>query len=212
MGRALCLSGLSSTNTSTRQAESALLAQAYVDAVLFDDSAALQELLQRDGPPQMMSAAANALGKAVAKGTSDLVGVALRCGASPDLRTSRGTTLLMIAAEAGHVDILRLLLHAGAELENTDINGWTALFFAAHHQRLAAANILIEAGARIDLIDVEGYSLLDVARLKRFSVQLPLGCSVSGAYRAWRHTIVSAYLLRRLDVPQEKRRSEYADG
>jgi hypothetical protein len=211
MGRALGASGNSSTGTSTGQAEIALLVQAYFDAVLFDDSAALQELLQRDGPPQMMSTAANALGKAVEKGTSDLVRVALRSGVSPDLRTSRGTTLLMIAAESGHVDILRMLLDAGADLENTDINGWTALSFAAHSQQLAAVTVLIEAGARIDLIDIEGYSLLDVARLKRFSVQLPFGLCVSGAYRAWRHTMVSAYLRRRLGLSQEKRCSEYAD-
>ncbi|GAB3678336.1 ankyrin repeat domain-containing protein [Salinisphaera aquimarina] len=88
---------------------------------------------------------------AAARGSVSAVEAALANGVSKNLRTRRGQTPLILAAENGRLDIVRRLIQADAQLEARDgRNGFTALHWAAERYRPAIARALIAAGAAVN--------------------------------------------------------------
>lgn len=72
-------------------------------------------------------------------------------GLSPDVRTQRGQTPLIIAAEYGSTSVAKLLISRRAQLEARDgRNGFTALHWSARNYHPAIARALIAAGARVN--------------------------------------------------------------
>ena len=96
--------------------------------------------------------------------TPDVAAILLRSGADVDVRTPRGFTALLIAAERPSSDIVRLLLGKGADPNAVDEKGWTPLMGAAFMGRAANALALIEGGARKEAKNKAGETALDIAR------------------------------------------------
>lgn len=72
-------------------------------------------------------------------------------GRSPDVRTPRGQTPLIIAAEYGSLSVAKLLISRRALLEARDArNGFTALHWSAQNYHPAIARALIAAGAKVN--------------------------------------------------------------
>lgn len=69
------------------------------------------------------------------KGAAGLIVPLLDAGVPVDLRTSKGETLLMLAAAGNHPETVQLLLEKGANPQATDADGVTAL----GHARAAGA-------------------------------------------------------------------------
>lgn len=96
--------------------------------------------------------------------TPDVAATLLRSGAAVDVRTARGRTALLIAAERPSSDIVKLLLGNGADPNAVDEKGWTPLMAAAFMGRAANALALIEGGARLEVKNKAGETALDIAR------------------------------------------------
>ena len=77
-------------------------------------------------------------------GASGLLVPLLDAGVPVDLRTSKGETLLMLAAGNNHAETVQLLLEKGADTAATDADGTTAL----EHARAAGAQDAIEKLSR----------------------------------------------------------------
>ncbi|MDR2209884.1 MAG: hypothetical protein LBO65_00240 [Spirochaetaceae bacterium] len=86
----------------------------------------------------------------------------LDAGLDPDIRGSRGETLLIRAVNEGFTAMADLLLSRGADPNLPDDEGKTAAWFAARGGTEGPALLrrLMEAGARLDTMDNEGISPL----------------------------------------------------
>lgn len=88
---------------------------------------------------------------AAARGDARAVAAALDDRVSGNLRTTRGQTPLILAAQHGRLDVVRALIARGVELEARDgRNGFTALHWAASEYHPAVARALLAAGAEVD--------------------------------------------------------------
>ncbi|MES1925683.1 ankyrin repeat domain-containing protein [Salinisphaera sp. T31B1] len=88
---------------------------------------------------------------AAARGDRAGVESILDNGLSVNLRTRRGRTPLILAAQHGHLGVVHALLarHAGLEARDGQ-NGFTALHWAADRYHPAIARALLVHGARVD--------------------------------------------------------------
>ncbi|ETO15032.1 ankyrin repeat protein [Reticulomyxa filosa] len=75
----------------------------------------------------------------------------LKMGASIDVETVDGTTLLMASCYGGLAPVAQLLLNNGAEVDAANANGFTALLFAASEGSQECVNVLLQAGANINI-------------------------------------------------------------
>jgi ankyrin repeat protein len=112
--------------------------------------------------------------QAAVLGRADDVARLLANGAKPSERTSRGFSVLGLAARAGQVAVIEQFVEAGADpnIRDTNENEWTPLLNAVHkHQRAAAAALLRlgadpdMGGGRTPLIMAAGYGDTDMVRL-----------------------------------------------
>jgi uncharacterized protein len=87
---------------------------------------------------------------------------ALRRGLPPDVRTSGGDSLLMLAAYHGHHDAVRLLLARGADPELRSDRGQSPLAGAAFKGNAAMVDLLAETGATVDAAGPDGRTALMV--------------------------------------------------
>lgn len=114
-----------------------------------------------------------AVKRLVEEGDLALLDVMLDAGTPVDVADEIGTTALMWAAWRDRPSLARRLLTAGADVETSDRNGWTALFHAVRGESAESVRLLLDAGADTTRIDREKRSILQVARTKRFVLQVP---------------------------------------
>jgi len=112
--------------------------------------------------------------QAAVLGRTDVVARLLADGASPSERTSRGFSVLGLAARAGQVAVIEQFVKAGADpnIRDANENEWTPLLNAVHkHQRASAAALLRlgadpdMGGGRTPLIMAAGYGDTEMVRL-----------------------------------------------
>ncbi|EHH29221.1 hypothetical protein EGK_09585 [Macaca mulatta] len=76
------------------------------------------------------------------------------------LKTTHGTTLLMVAAYAGHIDCVRELVLQGADINLQRESGTTALFFAAQQGHNDVVRFLFGFGASTEFRTKDGGTAL----------------------------------------------------
>lgn len=170
------------------------LRQEVVDALYRHDIDAILTWLRTDDAAR--STRAVVLDMAVRESNVEIATAVLKSGLDPDDLARDGVSLLGLAAERGHVELLGALLAAGASVDRQDFVGCTALHRAAFHQRLEAAAFLLTRGADPRIVNCEGKTALDLARLQRFSFNVPWFGNYGGVFlRPWDSRV--ARLLRR---------------
>lgn len=123
------------------------------------EPATVRELFDRGANPNesMLTAAqiVPAIGLAISFGRGEAddmttIGLLLDRGVSPDSKSSRGLTPLMMAAASprANVDVVRLLLDRGADVHARDDRGRTALDWALLQGETDIARVLRAAGTR----------------------------------------------------------------
>lgn len=103
--------------------------------------------------------------------SDDVVTLLLRQDANLHRRSSRGETVLHIAARLGRTDYTSLLLEAmsnqGAEIDTPDASrGWTPLFFACAAGHFDVAKLLLDAGLCQQRTDLLGWTAKECAIFK----------------------------------------------
>lgn len=96
--------------------------------------------------------------------TQRLAGL-LEMGLVPNLRTSSGDSLLMLASYHGHHEMTRLLLERGADPELPNDRGQIPLAGAAFKGDTAMARLLIEHGADVNARSPDGKTPLMFAAM-----------------------------------------------
>lgn len=84
-----------------------------------------------------------------------------------NFRNKKGSTALMLAAEAGNLKIVQNLLDKNATLEKTDIAGQTALMYAlkkASDPHTEIVKLLLQKGAATNVMDNDNNGVMDLAR------------------------------------------------
>jgi len=84
-----------------------------------------------------------------------------------NFRNKKGSTALMLAAEAGNLKIVQNLLDKNATLEKTDIAGQTALMYAlkkASDPHTEIVKLLLQKGAATNVMDKDNNGVMDLAR------------------------------------------------
>lgn len=104
-------------------------------------------------------------------GTAQLAAL-LDAGASPNLATPGGDTLLILAAYHAHPDAVRLLLDRGADTTRVNDRGQTALGAAVFRQSAEAVRVLLDAGADPALGNPSAYEVATFFRLPAMAALL----------------------------------------
>lgn len=86
-------------------------------------------------------------------------------------RNEIGQTALIVATIAGYFEVVRLLLESGGNPNSTDEFGQSALMYAVVNKDLEIVELLLKYGAKVDLRDFNGRTVLDMAKVKSFSLQ-----------------------------------------
>ncbi|MEE8312989.1 MAG: ankyrin repeat domain-containing protein, partial [Myxococcota bacterium] len=84
-------------------------------------------------------------------------------GASPDARSGKGNTPLMLAASRSHLDVVRVLLASEADVNLRNDRRGTALIFAVESRSPEIVRALLAAGAKKRYRDREGQSAISLA-------------------------------------------------
>jgi ankyrin repeat protein len=87
----------------------------------------------------------------------------VKAGADVNMRTARGSTLLMTGAYWNYMDLCKLLLERGADVNAKDIEGKTALMRAAKNGHLEMCKLLLDHGASPHARDLKGRTPLGYA-------------------------------------------------
>ena len=96
---------------------------------------------------------------ASALGLVRMVSDLLARGADPSVRSERGWTPVMHAAEMGHFSVLKILVNHGAAVDTQEpVDGKTALMLAASNGHTRCVEILISARADRTIVDREGHN------------------------------------------------------
>jgi ankyrin repeat protein len=104
------------------------------------------------------------------KDSARLAGL-LDLGLPPNLRDSKGDSLLMLASYHGHHDMTRLLLQRGGDPQLANDRGQIPLAGAAFKGDVEIAKLLIEHGAQIDACGPDGKTpLMFAAMFNRIEV------------------------------------------
>ena len=104
-------------------------------------------------------------------GTEQLAGL-LDAGASSNLATPGGDTLLILAAYHAHPDTVRLLLARGADTTRVNDRGQTALCAAVFRQSEETVQVLLDAGADPALGNPTAYEVATFFRLPAMATLL----------------------------------------
>ena len=91
---------------------------------------------------------------------SDLVHLALECGADTNCVSADGDTPLLACATSGNVAVAEALAAAGASLQSRDPRGRTALHRAAEQGHADLLGWLLAHGAQVDARDDDGMTAL----------------------------------------------------
>ncbi|CAM9445105.1 unnamed protein product [Ectocarpus sp. 8 AP-2014] len=100
---------------------------------------------------------------AAEKGSSSVVKILLKNGASVSIKENGGFTALHLSAQHGHPAVTRLLASAGASLEEVNERHCTPLHLAAQRGQWKAMEALIEAGANVNSRVLDGATPLLIA-------------------------------------------------
>ncbi|CAM9334115.1 unnamed protein product [Ectocarpus fasciculatus] len=100
---------------------------------------------------------------AAEKGSSSVVKILLKYGASVSIKENSGFTALHLSSQHGHPAVTRLLAAAGASLEAVNKRHCTPLHLAAQRGQWKAMTALIEAGANVNSRMLDGATPLLIA-------------------------------------------------
>jgi ankyrin len=138
--------------------------QALAQAVVQNDIATVQRLIQENADLNAVVFGATALHLAAEYGQSQIVRLVLEKGANVDPVDNLGRTPLLWAAENGHSDIVQLLVSHGADVNREDAGEWrgpldekpakTSLNYAVAQGNTELARILISSGAKVIRNDI----------------------------------------------------------
>ncbi len=73
---------------------------------------------------------------------------------SPNIKSKKGITPLIIASWFGNISVIEILLENGANIEDVSHYQQTALFFAVQNRQYHAVEYLISKGANINHLDI----------------------------------------------------------
>jgi ankyrin repeat protein len=155
------------------------LQQQLLHAVVQDQAAAVQALLQRGADPNARATPAEEDAWALENRSDDdpapplivlacrfgsiegprVIQLLLEKGAKVNSADCNGVTPLMAAAELG-MDSVRLLLEHGAKINVKDRAGKTPLMYAMNNRGLNTVALLLEKGADINARDASGWTPL----------------------------------------------------
>lgn len=122
--------------------------QALLDAVRFDDVAAVERLVADGADVNARQAdGATALAWAAMRSNPDIARMLLEAGADPNLANDLGVSPLTLAIENGATELVELLLERGADPGLARENGETPLMTAARLGQIPVLRKLLEAGA-----------------------------------------------------------------
>ena len=110
--------------------------------------------------------------KKAEKGETEIVGLLLKAGVSPNAANMIGVNALMFATNVGHTETAKLLIEFGTNLDAQDSMKNTALMRAASFGKHDIAIALIEAGADLNLKGAQGRTALMNATTNRNLVLL----------------------------------------
>jgi ankyrin repeat protein len=110
--------------------------------------------------------------EAIHRGDTHAVRAALKAGASPNTKATRGATVLMHAAAYAPADAVQALLEAGADVNSVSDAGFTPLMWAASDP--AKLKLLLAKGADIKAHSKDGNSALILARQNGFTKSIPV--------------------------------------
>lgn len=106
----------------------------------------------------------SALQTAAAHNRVEIVGILLRHGADPNIRTQENRTPLLTAAYHGNTEVVRLLIEAGADVNVAETRfGFTPLIHAAWKGHADIVTLLLETGADRNARISDGRSAADLA-------------------------------------------------
>ena len=121
---------------------------ALLDAVRFDDAAAVERLVGGGADVNArQSDGATALSWAAMRSNTEIARTLLDAGADPDLANELGVGPLTLAIENGATDLVELLLERGADPSQARENGETPLMTAARLGQTDVVGKLLERGA-----------------------------------------------------------------
>lgn len=101
----------------------------------------------------------------VRAGDAARLGPLLDKGVPPNLRNTRGDSLLMLAAYHGHVDAARTLLEHGADPELLNDMGQTPILGAAYKGNVPIVQLLLDHGASVEGMAPDGKTALMMAAM-----------------------------------------------
>jgi len=116
-------------------------------------AASLDSREKTDAGPELDDetlALAHELFEIVRAGDTQRVTQLLEMGLAPNLRNSKGDSLLMLAAYHGHTSLVEALLRHGADPELPNERGQTPLAGAAFKGYIDVIRVLLENGAKVD--------------------------------------------------------------
>jgi uncharacterized protein len=149
----------------------------FLKAVRDRDASKVMELIRADGSTVInyrdYGTGEAALHIATARRDQAYMNLLLGWDASPDIKTDKGDTPLIIAARIGYLEGVDLLLRNKAKVDLDNRAGETPLIMAVQQRQAPVVKRLLEAGANPDHTDnAAGRSARDYAKLDRRNTDL----------------------------------------